>query len=529
MKEQSTTQSTIATFIVMSSTFVSRILGFLRTAVITAIFGATGKADIINVTFAVPNNLRKLLAEGALSSAFIPVLSEAIVEEGEQPSRSKQLVQQLIGFQLLIIIPLCAASIIFAKPLIEFVLTQFKDAEQLALSTKLFRFFINYLLFISVSAVLIGVLNSHSRFFIPAITPIIFSIAVISSILIFHRSIGVYSMAVGVLIGGAGQVAFQYPLFRRMGYTIFPAFNFFRNPDFIRIMKQWAPVVATSSVFTVNQQVAFIFASGLETGSASALSYALVFWQLPFGIFSTSITTVLFPKMSRQVSQNDIEGLRQSVQYGIRFLLALLIPSAVVMGLMGKEIISIAIQRGMFRTEDTVLTSFVLTGFCYGLFSVGAFNFLQRYFYSSKQYAFPFYVALGVLIIDVTLSIILKETYLRVAGLSIANSISFTLGLIVLFGYAYRQLKGIPLRYLGLTALKVITASVPVVLTILEMQRLFGPYWQRGSSFLGLAYLLIEVVVIVALYLLLYRILKVEMVSYLFIRFKRKAKREQNE
>ncbi len=527
MKEQSTTQSTIATFIVMSSTFVSRILGFLRTAVITAIFGATGKADIINVTFAVPNNLRKLLAEGALSSAFIPVLSEAVVEEGTEGNRSRQLVRHLIGFQLLIIIPLCILSIVFAGPLMQFVLTQFKDAEQLALSTKLFRFFICYLLFISVSAVIIGVLNSHSRFFIPAITPIIFSIAVISSILIFHRSVGVYSMAIGVLIGGAGQVAFQYPLFRRMGYTILPAFNFLRNPDFTRIMRQWAPVVATSSVFTVNQQVAFILASGLETGSASALSYALVFWQLPFGIFSTSITTVLFPKMSRQVSQNDTEGLRQSVQYGLRFLFALLIPSALVLGLMGRELISIAIQRGMFRTEDTELTAFVLTGFCYGLFSVGAFNFLQRYFYSSKQYAFPFYVALAVLIIDVTLSLILKETALRVAGLSIANSISFSIGLIVLFIYAFRQLGGIPIRTVGLTILKVCAASIPVVVAIIQMQLFFGPYWRGGSSFIGLAYLLLEFAVIVGLYLLLYRILKVEMVSYLFKRFKRKAEKEQ--
>ncbi|MFW5727127.1 MAG: murein biosynthesis integral membrane protein MurJ [Spirochaetia bacterium] len=526
MKEESTGQSTIATFIVMSSTFVSRILGFLRTAAITAIFGATGKADIINVTFAIPNNLRKLLAEGALSSAFIPVLSEAIIAEGKEASRSRQLVRHLIGFQLLIIIPLCIVSVVFAEPLIQFVLTQFKDAEQLALSTKLFRFFINYLLFISVSAVLIGVLNSHGRFFIPSITPIIFSVAVISSIIVLHRTLGIYSMAVGVLVGGAGQVAFQYPMFRKMGYTLAPAFDFLKNPDFMRIMRQWAPVVATSSVFTVNQQVAFIFASGLETGSASALSYALVFWQLPFGIFSTSITTVLFPKMSRQVSQNDLQGLRESVQYGIRFLLALLIPSALVMSLLGREIISVAIQRGMFRTEDTELTAFVLTGFCYGLFSVGAFNFLQRYFYSSNQYSFPFYVALGVLVLDVTLSIILKKTFLRVAGLSIANSISFSLGLIVLFAYAYRQLGGIPLRSLALTALKVCAASVPVGLVIYQMQRLFGPYWRAGSSFTGFGILLLEIGVIVALYLLLYRLLRVEMLSYLFKRFKQKAEKE---
>ncbi|HDQ13352.1 MAG TPA: murein biosynthesis integral membrane protein MurJ, partial [Sediminispirochaeta sp.] len=138
MAEQSTRQSTVATFIVMSTTFLSRLLGFARTAVITALFGAGGQADIINVTFAVPNNLRKLLAEGALSSAFIPVVSEAIVGEEGKPRRSKTLVHHLIGFQLLIIIPICLLSVVFARPLVAHVLTQFDDPARIALSAELF-------------------------------------------------------------------------------------------------------------------------------------------------------------------------------------------------------------------------------------------------------------------------------------------------------------------------------------------------------------------------------------------------------
>lgn len=526
MREQNTGQSTLATFIVMSSTFISRILGFLRTAVITALFGATGQADIINVTFAVPNNLRKLLAEGALSSAFIPVISEAIVQEDKQGDRSRVLVRHLIGFQILIIVPICILSILFARPLIEHVFTQFSDPAQIELSTGLFRYFINYVLFISVSAVMIGVLNSHSRFFIPAITPIIFSVAVISSLLLFYHRLGVYSMALGVLIGGAGQIIFQYPLFKKMGYRLLPSFRFMLNPDFKRIMRQWLPVLATSSVFTINQQVAFILASGLETGSASALSYALVFWQLPFGIFSASITTVLFPKMSRQVSSDDTAGLRQSVQYGIRFLLVLLVPSAVVMGTLGREIISIAIQRGMFQAGDTQLTALVLTGYCWGLFSVGAFNFLQRYFYSSKQYAFPFYVAAAVSVLDITLSIILKETPLRVTGLAIANSISFSLGFIVLVLYTHRQLGGLPFSLILKTIVKVLVSSVPVFGLIWVMRGFTGEYWMLGSSFLGLGYLIAELTAVCLVYLLFYKILKVEMLGYLFNRLKRKAEKD---
>jgi len=526
MREQNTGQSTFSTFIVMSSTFVSRLLGFLRTAVITAIFGATGQADIINVTFAVPNNLRKLLAEGALSSAFIPVISDAITHEGKERARSRALVRQLIGFQLLIIIPICIGSILLARPLIEHVFTQFENPEHIEASASLFRYFINYVLFISISAVMIGVLNSHSKFFIPAVTPIIFSISVIASLLIFYKSIGVYSMAIGVLVGGAGQILFQFPLFRKMGYTLVPSFRFRHNPDFKRIIRQWLPVLATSSVFTINQQVAFILASGLETGSASALSYALVFWQLPFGIFSTSITTVLFPKMSRQVSNDDTDGIRTSVQYGIRFLFILLIPSAIVLSFLGREIISIAIQRGMFHAEDTVMTARILTGYAYGLFSVGAFNFLQRYFYSSKQYAFPFYVAAGVMVVDISLSIILKETSLRVTGLAIANSVSFTLGFIVLFVYTFRQLGGLQLSLIGKTIYKVILSSLPVCALIVGMRKIFGAYWVQGSSLLGLGYLITEAALICSMYLLFYRIFKIEMLGYLFKRLRRKAEKE---
>ena len=519
MKEQNTRQSTVSTLVVASSTFVSRLLGFLRTAVITAVFGATGKADIINITFAVPNNLRKLLAEGALSSAFIPVVSEAVMEEGEDRQRSRTLVRNIITFQLIIIIPICALTLLFAHQLIAHVLTQFEDPEQIELSASLFRFFINYLLFIGISSVLIGVLNSHSRFFIPAITPILFSIAVIGSILLLHGLIGVYSMAVGVLVGGAAQVLFQLPLFRRLGYSLVPHFGF-SNPDFRRVMKQWLPVLATSSVFTVNQQVAFLLASGLETGSASSLSYALVFFQLPFGIFSASITTVLFPKMSRQFGRGDTEGLRSSLQYGIRFLLVLLVPSSLVLGALGEEIIAIAIQRGMFTRENTELTAFVLSGYCYGLFSVGAFNFLQRFFYSAKNYRLPFYVAFSVAAIDIALSIILKETRLRVAGLAVANSVAFTLGLAVLLTAAFRMLGGLSFRGIGLTLLKCLAASVPAYIAIRFLRDFFGDYWAGGSSFQGLGLLLLQLAAVSGIYYLMYRILRVEIMEHLLGRRK---------
>jgi putative peptidoglycan lipid II flippase len=509
-------ENAASTFIVMTCTFISRILGFVRTAVITAIFGAGGKADVINATFAVPNNLRKLLAEGALSSAFIPVLGESIQHETDRRESSKPLVNTLISFQLLILLPLTTLSIVFARPLVKYVITQFSDPGQIDLSIRLFRFFIGYLLLISINSVLMALLNSHDRFFIPAFTPIFFSISVILSILLLHNSLGVFSMAVGVLLGGAGQILFQIPLFKALGYGFRLNFSF-SNPQFKTIISRWLPVLATSSIFTINQQVAFILASGLETGSVSGLSYALVFWQLPFGLFSASVTTVLFPRMSREATTKDHQVIGKTLQYGLRFLFVLLIPSALFLFFFGPETISMALQRGRFSTENTLMTATILRAYCWGLFSVGAFQFLQRFFYANKHYKIPFIAASITVIIDIILSLILKETSLKVSGLAHANSIAFTIGTIILLFYSTRLIDLTAYLKNFLSTLAKVTLSMwPMLLLFVLRTRFAEDWWIGGSSLGGLLTLLGCTAVLGLLVLLMYRLTKIEMFSSSF-------------
>ena len=226
---------------------------------------------------------------------------------------------------------------VFAYPIVK-VLLDFPEMARILLATRLFRWMIHYLLLVSISAVLMGVLNAHHKFLVPAVTPILFSIFVISSVLLLWKQLGVFSMVVGVLGGGFAQVLFQLPQFFSQGYTLKPDSQF-DNPPFRQILKQWAPVVLTASIYTVNEQIAIRFATALEDGSTSAMSNALVFWQLPFGIFSASITTVLFPRMSRQAGSSDYLGVRRTVEYGFQYLIILLIPSALILSLLGKEVI----------------------------------------------------------------------------------------------------------------------------------------------------------------------------------------------
>ncbi len=513
-KEQSIQKSTLSTIIVMGCTLLSRILGFVRIAVITAYFGASGKADVINLTFAIPNNLRKLLAEGALSSAFIPVLSESIVKNGSQNIKTRNIVRSILSFQFLIIIPLSIVSIIFAKPLIEHILTQFTNPGQVTLAISLFRFFINYLLFISISAVMIGVLNSTSHFFIPAITPLLFSISVITSIIVLNKSLGIYSMAFGVLAGGLFQVLFQYPLFHRLGFDFKPRLSF-KDTYFKTILKHWVPVLATSSIFTINQQVAFLFASGLAEGSASAVTNSLVFWQLPFGIFSASITTVLFPRMSRQAAIDDKEGLRESLSTGIRLLFSLLIPSAVFLGLFGKLIIASALQRGLFTADNTFMTAGVLTGYVFGLFSVGGYNFLLRFFYAARNFKTPFIISTVVCTIDIVLSLILKETYLGVTGLAIANSIAFSIGLLILYILTVRKLVFLYTWKLIKTAGSVAVSILPAFILSWYVKTIAGSVWEEGSTAENWLYLSVMILVWIIPTLILYKITGNEVFSFL--------------
>ncbi len=511
MGEKNTAKSTV---IVMMCTLISRILGFVRIAVISAVFGAGGKADVINLTFSIPNNLRKLSAEGALSSAFIPVLSKSIAKTGAKDEPVK-IVRNLIAFQLLLLIPLCLICIIFSEPLIRIVLSEFTSPWQLEMSSDLFKWFINYLLFISISAVIMGALNSSGHFLIPAVTPILFSVCVISSILFLHQSLGVFSMAVGVLAGGTAQILFQVPVFRKYGFDLKPEFSF-RNEHFKTIIKQWLPVLATSSILTITQTIAFRFASGLAEGSTSALTYAIVYWQFPYGIFSASISTVLFPRMARQIGLNDTGGLRDTIQYGIRYLAVLLVPSAIFLSLFGHEIISVTIQRGQFTAENTNMTANVLSAYSLGLFSTGAYNFLQRYYYSAGNYRIPFIVTFFVAVLDIVLSVWLKQTFLGVSGLAIANTAAFTAGLIFLLLLVRKELGFFGGRKIIVTFIKIAVSMIPFIVFLKILRNFTGNWWQNGSSISNLILLAVGFAVSCILILSMYKILKIEMIDDIF-------------
>ncbi len=520
MKEPSIKKSTLSTLVVMISTFVSRMFGFVRIAVIGAIFGASGQADVLNAVFTIPNNLRKLMAEGALSSAFIPVLSKTIALDPDG-GKARRIARNIFTLQIAILVPLLALAVVFSGEAVKVIL-DFPEKERVELASRLFRWMIHYLLLISVSAVIMGAINAHSSFLVPAVTPILFSVAVISSVVLFHRTLGVFSMAAGVLVGGIGQILFQYPKFKSLGYDFKLDWKF-DNPEFRQIMKQWLPVVATSSIYTINEQIAIRFATALEDGSASAMSNALVFWQLPSGIFSASIATVLFPRMSRQAVLNDEAGLKASLEYGLRYLIILLIPSSIVLSLWGKEIVAVALQRGNFSEGHTILTARVLLGFTFGLLSAGVFGLFQRFFYAVDDYRTPLKSAVIVSAIDIALSLWLKETQLRVMGLALANSTAFTIGMILMYVQAAKKLGGMNGKSIFSSFSIACLSLVPLLVMYFILDRLWGDWWKVGSTLANLVKILFVGASSGAVVMAIYSLFGIDILKQLF----RKGKEEK--
>jgi putative peptidoglycan lipid II flippase len=463
----------------MACTAGSRLFGYVRQALLSYYFGGAGPADPINVVFSIPNNLRKLFAEGAFSSAFIPVLSSTLTEDATG-QRSRELVRTLIAFQMLVLLPLVALSLAFPRVFVD-ILFVFKEASKAEEAARLMRWMFNYILLVSFSSLVMAVLNSHGSFAVPALSPLMFTLATVLSLLFFHDRLGVIAQGVGVLAGGILQLVCQLPALRAHGYRFRPSFRF-RNPDFVKTAKLWLPYLASASIVAVNQQIASLFATGLENGSPSAVLNSVIFLQIPMGIFLTSVSTVLFPRMSRQASADDRVGLRGSVTYGAQLIVILLVPSTVMLVLFGREIIAAALQRGRFNPENTLMTARTLTGYAVGLLSMGLYTFLQRLFNSLRSVRILVISAAVVAAIDVVLSLILKETSLRVSGLAWANSIAFTAGMILLAVPAWRRLGALGLRAIAITGAKALLGSVPMA-ALLVLFRLWKPdLWQRGGT-----------------------------------------------
>lgn len=465
--------------ILMICTLISRVLGIIRVRLISTYFGASGIADIINFTFNIPNNFRKLLAEGAFSTAYIPILSKTIIEKKDK-KESVKLVRMIITLQVIISLPICIVVTIFAKQTVLF-LSNFRDVETLILSTNLIRYFIFYIVLVSLTAVVSSTLQCHNKFILAAISPLLFSSVVISSIIMFSEAYGPYAMAFGVLLGGLLQLVFLIPAFKRIGYSIVPYKNF-QNPYFKQVIHNWFSVMGTSLVSMLTLQFAYYFASGMAEGSVTAFSNAIIFWQLPYGIFFSSIATVFFPAFSSSYNRKDFITLKKDIYQGIHYISVFIIPSMILLSGLAKPIIAVILQKGEFSFQNTLVTANVLSMFSIGILSVALFNYFQRILYAMQKIRPAFYLIVLVSLIDILLSLFGVLMKYSVPVLAIANTFSFSIGTIIIVIYT-KKLIELPLLQILKNLLRILLANIPLVTsTVLFTYFNVDYWWIEGST-----------------------------------------------
>ena len=301
-----------------AATFISRILGFIRDMIFAFYFGATGISDTFFQAFKIPNLLRELLAEGSMSSAFVPVLTEYRQKQGEE--EAVRLVRITFTFILVVVGLICVLGIIFSPAIVTVVSPGFvKSPEKFSMTVLLTRIMFPFLLCVSLAALLMGALNTKKVFFVPALAPAMLNITLILSIVFFESrtSQPIIAAAIGVLAGGFVQFAFQLPSFFKNGYRL--GLNpSFRHPGIRKMTLLLVPATLALSVSQINIIVSSIFASFLPQGSITYLFYSMRLVQFPIGIFGVAMGMAVLPTLSEHAVKGDMEKLREDFSFALR-------------------------------------------------------------------------------------------------------------------------------------------------------------------------------------------------------------------
>ena len=404
-------------------TLLSRILGFVRDVVIARLFGAGMGADAFFVALKLPNFLRRLFAEGAFSTAFVPVFSDYITAGDKKASKDAA---QAVFTALSLVLALVVGLGQVVMPLLIMVIAPgfLDDPEKYQLTVDLTRVTFPYIFFISLVALAGGILNSFHRFALPAATPILLNVSMIIGAVyiapLMERP--AFGLALGVLIGGMAQLAIQLPALLRIGMP----FNFvwnFRHPAIRRILLLMGPSVLGVSVAQVNLLFDIFLASWLKEGSISYLYYADRLVEFPLGLIGIAMGTAILPALSLKAAKGDISGLHRELDFGLRLIVIINIPATVGLLVMREPILGLLFERGAFDASTTQLTAQALLAYGFGLTAFSAIKVLAPAFYAMKDTKTPVRIAIICMISNMVLNVILMIP-LQHAGLALATTIS---------------------------------------------------------------------------------------------------------
>ena len=417
-------------------TLLSRILGFLRDAIIARAFGAGIATDAFFVAFKLPNLLRRLFAEGAFSQAFVPILAEYKTRRGHDATRD--LVDHVATLLALILLGVSLIGILAAPVVICISAPGFAATpEKFDLTVQLLRYIFPYIFFISLVSLAGGILNTYSRFSVPAFTPALLNLSFIGCALWLapHMNPPVMALAVAVLLGGVLQLGFQLPFLIKIG--LLPRFRLnLKDEGVWRILKLMGPAVFGVSIAQISLLINTIFASFLVTGSVSWLYYADRLMEFPTGMLGVALGTILLPSLAKHYSDDSPEQFSSLLDWGLRLTLMLALPAALALAMLAVPLISTLFYYGKFSAHDLWMTREALVAYSAGLLGLIMVKVLAPGFYARQNIRTPVKIAIFTLFATqlMNLAFVWK---LQHAGLALAIG----LGACINAGLLYYQLR----------------------------------------------------------------------------------------
>ena len=423
-------------------TLISRVLGLVREQVRAVYLGTGAASDAFGLASTIPNLLRRLLAEGAMTAAFIPVFSEYL-RRGKQ-EETREFLSRFFTLLTVVVVAITILGVLVTPWLIDtFFATRFKDVPgKVALTITLTELMWPYLTFVSLAAMIQAVLNAHKIFGPSAFAPVLLNLAIIGCTIALAQVFAdpAYALVVGFLVGGVLQIAFQIPYLFKQTPTRW-GIDFTFGPGVRRVAHTMVPGIFAAGIYQINVFVSQLIASGLDGGSIASLQYSVRLQELVLGLFIISVAQVILPSLSEHTADGDDEAVKETLRYSTRLIAFVTLPATAGLIVVGPDIVRLLFQSGAFDATSTAKTAFALQFHAMGLVFIGQARVLQQVFFAYKDMLTPTLVGAFVAIINIVLCYALAVP-LRAGGVALAGSIASAVNT-VLFMWLLRRRLGV--------------------------------------------------------------------------------------
>ncbi len=422
--------------VVASMTLISRIFGFIRDMVTAQLFGAAGAFDAFSVAFRIPNFMRRLFAEGSFSQAFVPVLSD--YQKNKSPEEVRDFINSIAGTLGFVLLCVTIAGEIFTPVIVRIFAPGFETTgPRYELAVTMLRITIPYLMLISLTAFSGAILNTYSRFWVAAFTPVFLNIAMIGAAIWLAPGLAVpiIGLAWGVFVAGILQLLFQWPFLKRLRLLPKPKVNF-GDPGVRKVLKQMVPALFGVSVSQLNLLLDTLFASFLIVGSVSWLYYSDRLMEFPLGIFGVAISTVILPHLSRHHASQSHEDFSMTLDWALRCVLLVGVPAGVVFALMSGPLLSTLFQHGRFDVHAVMMARKSLSMFAIGIAPFMLVKILASGFYAKQDMRTPVRIGILAMVSNMVFNFMLIWPFAHV-GIALATSLAS----LVNAGYLYYFLR----------------------------------------------------------------------------------------